>query len=156
MEIYDCVDSIRYLSDSGSVVASSAATKIEIVYVLGATERDGARITGGIKYIETYPFGFKAYPVKVDGNIIDRYPFIDFDSLSVTIYNQDYNLSRNGNVATLKSLVPYEVWLESDDEGTLSMMGSGFKEEFLDRVSEEPHIAGRERFGGEDAQTGVP
>ena len=144
VEIYDCIDSIAYLDNEGNAVTkeSESLSSVKFNYTLGKRVEvsRGSYVTGGITYEETYPCRWETYEGEVDGRSGIRYLFVDFDSLATTIYNQDYNLSRKGNITNVKGLYPYEVWNAEDEDGTLATTTAGFKREYLDRVSESPDI----------------
>ena len=90
----------------------------------------------GIKYVETYPLKEVTKTFKINGQEVPvTYKEIDFNNKQVTIYNKDFGLSRQGNVAEIKGLPTGEIW--NEQEATSSPV---IKKEYLNHISEEPII----------------
>jgi hypothetical protein len=83
-----------------------------------------------IRYKEIYPF---RYVTSETTGV--RYKDIDFNNKITTIYNRDFDLSREGNLAIITQLPTGEVW--NHDEATDSPV---FKKEYLNGISEEPKV----------------
>lgn len=94
----------------------------------------------GIKYVETYPVKTVTKPffikaINPNGPTYVTYKEIDFNNKLVTIYNKDFGLSREGNLAEIQGLPTGEIW--NKDEAISSPV---IKKEYLNHISEEPII----------------
>ena len=90
----------------------------------------------GIIYKETYPIKESSIDTKINGEPVNiKYYEIDFNNKKTTIYNRDFELSREGLLSTITSLPTGEVW--NKDEAISSPV---FKKEYLNHISEEPKI----------------
>ena len=90
----------------------------------------------GIVYREKYPVRQVTSAVTINGETKDvTYWEIDFNNKLVTIYNKDFGLSREGNLAEIQGLPTGEIW--NKDEAISSPV---IKKEYLNHISEEPII----------------
>lgn len=91
----------------------------------------------GIVYKESYPIKFETGETFTIGRVTSTIPYykIDFNNKKTTIYNRDFELSREGLVSTITSLPTGEVW--NKDEATSSPV---FKKEYLNHIAEEPKV----------------
>jgi len=90
----------------------------------------------GIIYRESYPVKIVTSAFTINGvsrNI--TYYEIDFNNKKVTIYNRDYELSRDGLESKIISLPVGGVWNEHE-----AIDGKVYKKEYLNHISEEPKI----------------
>lgn len=90
----------------------------------------------GIIYKETYPINIVTSSFTINGiTTAITYYEIDFNNKKVTIYNRDYELSRDGLESTITSLPVGGVWNKNEAIG-----GVVYKKEYLNHISEEPKI----------------
>ena len=90
----------------------------------------------GIKYVETYPLKTVTATTKINGNDVRvEYKEIDFNNKLVTIYNKDFGLSREGNLAEIQGLPTGEIWNPKE-----AISSPVIKKEYLNHISEEPII----------------
>lgn len=90
----------------------------------------------GIIYKETYPINIVTSSFTINGiTTAITYYEIDFNNKKVTIYNRDYELSRDGLESTITSLPVGGVWNKNE-----AIDGVVYKKEYLNHISEEPKI----------------
>jgi hypothetical protein len=82
----------------------------------------------GITYKETYPLKH------VNSGGVD-YLEVDFNNKRTTIYNKDFNLSREGYVSEVTSIPKGEIWNKKEANSSPVI-----KKEYLNHVSDEPMI----------------
>lgn len=90
----------------------------------------------GIIYKESYPVKVVTAETTINGETkVVKYYEIDFNNKKVTIYNRDYELSRDGLESTITSLPVGGVWNENE-----AINGKVYKKEYLNHISEVPKI----------------
>lgn len=89
----------------------------------------------GIEYVESYKYnGIQKKKIMLEGKEIDLfYEDVDYSTNLMTVYNKDYNLTREANISTIKNMKVGDIW-DEEDACTCKV----FKDDVLMGLSETP------------------